>query len=99
MNNDSIKNQTDDAKTAAEHEFIILKYQKTRYLDREDAIKKYKDFNTNHPEYYLPMRTNTISKGTAVLIDEVSNDTIVDNLNQQLRYLISKNLLEDMKNG
>ena len=33
-----------DLKTIAEHTQIISHYQNTGYLDREDAIKKYKKF-------------------------------------------------------
>lgn len=99
MDKDSIKKQMDDAKTAAEHEAIISNYLSTGYLNRDEAIKKYKDFNNDHPEYYFPMRVTTISAGTTALIDDVPDNIIVGNLNQQLIYLTGKNLLEDMKNG
>ena len=41
----------DDAKTMVVHQRIITTYQATGQLDRDDAIKKYKDFNNSHPEY------------------------------------------------
>ena len=54
-----------DATTALEHEAIILRFQQTGCLDREDAIKKYKEFNDDHPEYYMAMSVATKAAGTA----------------------------------
>lgn len=42
---------TDDAKTIAEHISLILTYCQTGFLNREEAIRKYKEFNTKHQEY------------------------------------------------
>ena len=54
MNEHEIKEMeelADDAKTIAEHSSLILTYRQTGNLNREDAIRKYKEFNTKHPEY------------------------------------------------
>ena len=39
MNNESERKQVDDAKTAAEHESIILRYQRTGELDRAKKVQ------------------------------------------------------------
>ena len=98
MDNNSIKKQIDDTKTAAEHEAIILKYQNTGYLDRVDAIQKYNNFNDSHPEYYISMTTAATVLGSAAQIDQVSNDVIVGNLKAQLLYITRKNMLGDKEN-
>ncbi len=85
----------DDAKTAAEHEAIILKYHQTGILDRDDAIKKYNEFNTNHPEYYINMTVIASASGSAVSIDRVSDNVVIGNLQAQLDYLIGKKITED----
>ena len=92
-----IKEVKDDATTIAEYMAIIMRYMQTGWLDRDDAIKKYNDFNNDHPDYYISLRAATISAGTAAKIDEVSADVIVGNLNQQLLYLTGKNLLEEQE--
>lgn len=93
-----VKKEKDDAKTVAEHAEIILRYQKTGYLDRDDAIKKYKKFNDDHLDYYVLMRAATASAGTAVYIEDerIPESVIVGNLNQQLLWLTGKNLLEGL---
>lgn len=103
MNNDFIKNAyeikktKDDATTIEEHTAILLRYRQTGYLDRSDAIKKYREFNDDHPEYYAPMKTAATLAGTAVRIDneDITLEVIAGNLNQQLLYLTGKNLLEE----
>lgn len=88
------KENIDDLKTAAEHEAIILRFQQTGYLDRDDAIKKYKEFNDNHPEYYMAMSVATQAAGTAAYIGDVPDEVIVKNLKDQLLYLAGKKLSE-----
>lgn len=83
-----------DATTALEHEAIILRFQQTGCLDREDAIKKYKEFNDDHPEYYMAMSVATKTAGTAAYIGDVSGRTIVENLQKQLLFLAGKKLSE-----
>lgn len=103
MNNDFIKNAyevkktKDDATTIKEHTAILLRYRQTGYLDRDDAIKKYKEFNDNHPEYYTQMMTVVTLAGTAVQIDDedIRTEVIAGNLNQQLLYLTGENLLDE----
>lgn len=93
-----MKEKKDDATTIAEHEAIILHYRQTGHLlDHDDAVRKYEEFNANHPEYYKPMMTIAIQNGTAVQIDDKNTpeEVIVGNLNQQLFYLTGKNLLEE----
>lgn len=87
---DAEKKKIDEAKTTSEHEAIILKYQKTGVLDRDDAIKKYKDFNSAHPEYYASMTVAATASGSSVPIDNVSDNVIVGNLQAQLAYLTGK---------
>lgn len=96
---DAERKKADDVKTAAEHEAIILKYQQTGILDRDDAIKKYNDFNTNHPEYYTSMTITAMVSGSAVPIDRTPDNVIVGNLQAQLTYLIGKKITEDKGNG
>ncbi len=91
-----IKKTKDDAITIAEHSAILLHYKQTGHLERSDAIKKYKEFNDNHPEYYLAMKAVATQNGTAVQID-IPDEVIIGNLNQQLLYLTGKNLLEELK--
>lgn len=99
MNNESERKQLDDAKTAAEHESIILRYQRTGELDRDDAIKKYKDFNDAHPDYYVSMTTIATVSSSAELIDNVPDNVIVGNLTAQLAYLAGKKITEGRNNG
>lgn len=94
-----IKKTKDDGTTIAEHMAILLQYKQTGYLDRNDAIKKYKEFNDNHLDYYIPMRATTISTGTAANIEDVPNEVIVKNLGDQLFYLTGKSFLEEWNNG
>lgn len=94
-----IKKTKDDATTIAEHSAILLHYRQTGGLDREDAIKKYREFNDNHPDYYVAMRAATVSAGTAAYIGDVPNDTLVMNLDDQLFYLTGKKMLEDLSHA
>jgi len=99
MNNDSERKQADDAKTATEHEAIILRYQRTGKLDRTDAIKKYKDFNDAHPDYYVSMTAMYSAAGTSAPIGSLPDNVIVDNLKAQLVYLAGKKITEGKNNG
>lgn len=99
MNNESERKQVDDAKTAAEHEAIILRYQRTGELDRADAIKKYRDFNGTHPDYYVSMTAMSSAAGTSAPIGSLPDNVIVDNLQAQLAYLAGKKITEDRNNG
>lgn len=100
MNFDSLKNAInakeakDDLTTIAEHSAILLRYKQTGYLDRDDAIKKYREFNDNHPDYYVAMRVATVSAGAAAYIGDVPNDVLVMNLDDQLFYLTGKKMLD-----
>lgn len=92
-----IKKTKDDATTIAEHTAILLRYQQTGYLDKDDAIEKYEEFNENHKEYYCAMSIQAAYRGTVMQIRDprIPCEVIVGNLNQQLFYLTGKNLLED----
>lgn len=95
----SAKKTKDDATTIAEHSAILLHYKQTGCLDRDDAIKKYREFNDNHPDYYVAMRAATVSAGTAAHIGDVPNDVLVMNLDSQLFYLTGKKVLEDLNHA
>lgn len=89
----------DDAKTMVEHQRIITTYQTTGRLDRDDAIKKYKDFNNSHPEYIAAVNLQGTVFHNVAPMDTLSDWDIVMNLNRQLMYLGGKNLLEGLQNG
>lgn len=89
----------DDAKTMAEHQRIITTYQTTGQLDRADAIKKYKDFNSSHPEYIRDVNIQVAVCQNISPMEELSDLDIVCNLQLQLEYLNLKNLSEGMQNG
>jgi len=89
----------DDAKTMAEHQRIITTYQATGQLDRADAIKKYKDFNSSHPEYIAAVNLQGTVFHNVAPMDTLSDWGIVMNLNRELMYLGGKNLLEGLQNG
>ena len=99
MFNNNLNEPSDDKQTAIEHEYIILHYVQTGYLDRTDAIKKFKKFNDSHPEYALPMQAGAKASGSAIQIELAPDNVIIGNLNQQLFYLAGKNLLGGQKNG
>ena len=68
-------------------------------MDRADAIKKYKDFNDAHPDYYVSMAAVTTISGSAGLIDNAPDNVIVGNLQAQLVYLTGKKITEGRNNG
>lgn len=94
-----LKKAKDDATTIAEHSAILLHYKQTGCLDRDDAIKKYREFNDNHPDYYVAMRAATVAAGTVAHIGDVPNDVLVMNLDSQLFYLTGKKVLEDLNHA
>lgn len=89
----------DDAKTIAEHYKIITEYRATGRLDREDAIRKYTEFNRSHPEYITAVNLQGAVFHNVAPMENLSDWDIVANLNQQLMYLGGKNLLEGLQNG
>lgn len=95
------KKAKDDATTIAEHSAILLHYKQTGYLDRDDAVRKYKEFNDNHREYCVAVTATATQTGTLVQIDDkrLPDEVIISNLNQQLLYLTGKNLLEELKHA
>ena len=99
MENNNIKKKLDDIKTASEYELMILNYMKTGYLDRDEAIKKYVEFNANHPEYYAGMEITAKASGAIARIEEMPDNIIVKNLKSQFLYLTGRNIWEEIKNG
>lgn len=107
MSNDFLRNvheakeKKDDATTATEHAAIILRYVQTGWLDRDDAVKKYKKFNDDHKDYWLAMTATTALAGTAADIEDerIPDSVIIGNLNQQLLFLTGENLLKDYPKG
>lgn len=99
MDFDHIAKQLDDEKTIAEHKKIILTYLRTGFLDKADAIKKYKDFNDKHKDYYAAVCIGGTIANNLTSIENMPPQAIIGNLNQQLVFLCGKNLLEEWNNG
>ena len=89
----------DDAKTMAEHQYIIITYRSTGKLDRQDAIEKYREFNRSHPEYIAGVNMQGAIFHNVLPMENLSDFDIVRNLQLQLLYLGGKNLLEGLNNG
>ena len=87
-----LHDNAETAKTLAEHQRIINTYITTHSLDRDEAIKKFNDFNTNHPDYYAKMAASSMAAGTLTPIVNVSDDVIVRNLQMQVAYLMEDSL-------
>ena len=87
-------NAIDNKKTIAEHTAIILTYQNTGFLDKENAIKKYKDFNLMHPNYYATMKLETCLTNTNINIEDAPSDVIINNLSAQLLWLAGEEYLK-----
>lgn len=94
-----MKNISDDFKTVLEHECIIDRYLKTGFLDRNDAIEKYKKFNDTHKEYLLRVNIEGAILHNTTQMENLSDFDIIYNLQLQLKYLGGKNLLEGLQNG
>ena len=63
------------------------------------GLKKYKDFNDAHPDYYVSMTAVTTISGSAELIDNAPDNVIAGNLQAQLVYLTGKKITEGRNNG
>ena len=74
-------------KTIIEHSKIINDYKKLGIINRDEAIKKYLDFNSKHPDYYSNLNLVTTISNTKIKITEADNDTIITNLEAQLLWL------------
>lgn len=92
-------NYIEDEKTIAEHSSLILTYCQTGFLNREEAIRKYKEFNTKHQEYCAGIEASRIIGAHVIPLEEMPDGDIVANLNYQLMYIGGKNLLEGLNNG
>ncbi len=89
-------NAIDNKKTIAEHTAIILTYQNTGFLDKENAIKKYKDFNLMHQDYYAAMKIETCLTNTNINIEDAPSNVIINNLSAQLLWLAGEEYLKTM---
>ena len=78
---------TDESKTIAEHSAIISKYQATGFLDRQDAIKKYRNFNAKYQDFYVRYEAINVASNSSISIQDASDNVIVDNLRVQLAWL------------
>ena len=87
-------NTIDNQKTIAEHTTLILTYQNTGFLDKENAIKKYTDFNLMHPDYYATMRLETCLTNTNINIEDAPSGIIINNLSAQLLWLAGEEYLK-----
>ena len=74
-------------KTIIEHSKIINDYKNLGIINRDEAIKKYLDFNSNHPDYYLNLNLVTTISNTKIKITEADNDTLIANLKAQILWL------------
>ena len=92
-----------DAKTLAEHTAIIEKYRKSGRLDeqdRQDALDKYRRFNSDHPDYCAMMNATAIVTNNLVNMDSAADSVIIGNLNAQRAYLCGENVFGDgRRNG
>lgn len=80
----------DEKQTVYEHSKIINNYKKSGQIDRDDAIKKYNDFNRKHPDYYSNLNFVTSISNTKINITETDNNTLIANLEAQLLWLLGK---------
>lgn len=80
----------DEKQTIYEHSKIINNYKKSGQIDRDDAIKKYNDFNRKHPDYYSNLNFVTSIYNTKINITETDNNTLIANLEAQLLWLLGK---------
>ena len=74
-------------KTIIEHSKIINDYKKLGIINRDEAIKKYLDFNSKHPDYYSNLNLVTTISNTKIKITEADNDTLIANLKAQILWL------------
>lgn len=77
-------------KTIIEHSKIINDYKNLGIINRDEAIKKYLDFNSKHPDYYSNLNFVTTISNTKITISEADNDTLIANLETQLLWLQGK---------
>ena len=80
----------DESKTIAEHSVIINKYQATGFLNRQDAIKKYQNFNAKYQDFYVRYEAINVASNSSISIQDASDNVIVDNLRVQLAWLTGK---------
>lgn len=80
----------DEKQTVYEHSKIINNYKELGQIDRDDAIKKYNDFNRKHPDYYSNLNFVTSISNTKINITETDNNTLIANLESQLLWLLGK---------
>lgn len=78
----------DKDKIIIEHHSIIQNYNKTGFLDRENAINKYIDFNRKYTEYNSKKEIVAAVTNSSIKIDFATNDVIIDNLKAQLSWLV-----------
>ena len=71
----------DDAKTIAEHSSLILTYRQTGNLNREDAIRKYKEFNTKHPEYCAGIEASRMTGAHVIPVMYIGGKKLLEGLN------------------
>lgn len=84
----------DRENTSAEHLSIILNYNKTKLLDRKNAIKKYIDFNKKYPEYNEQKEVFTTLTHSSIQIEHASDEVIVNNLYSQLLWFSGSGYLK-----
>ena len=74
-------------KTIIQHSKIINDYKNLGIINRDEAIKKYLDFNSKHQDYYSNLNLVTTISNTKIKITEADNDTLIVNLEAQLLWL------------
>ena len=82
--------------TVAEHASIIQNYRKTRFLDRDNAIKKYTDFNKKYPDFHNLQKSAGIITNNFIKFEDATNDVIAENLHSQILWLVGADYLKQL---
>lgn len=90
----NLPQEIEKQKIIIEHTSIIQHYQQTGILDRQDALKKYKSFNTKYPEYIYDMSRVALASNSLIKLDEASNSEIIKNLLTQLTWFQGKSIFK-----
>ncbi len=85
---------SEKAKSIAEHINIILKYQQTGIFDRYRAREICKRFNIENPEYSSAISTVAITTNNLISIDTASDNVLINNLKLQAVWSMGEEYLK-----